>query len=301
MKKIFVFLFMLLFLFSMTACSKSNKSNDSNNYNAISEEEKISNSLNNIYVHINQDVLVDASLFKDAYYKIGNGLGDKFLFIKSDGTMFEFSNKKFSSNDSHIKLFNSKLKSSVIMGFANFERMADNLKDGEYWFLLEDYSIVRFDSNNDTVSYVNSFVNDGWGRENSTSHIILKIKNNIKYDRIISWADNMRSFIIAYNNNLTIYESTGPTGEEVLNVSETRDIEDYSSLIIYSKDFIKIDDDYYNYVQINKEETSNYVDAKPKFSYQKVSLDDLKDLITYWDGTLLVSNSGKVYTTNIMN
>jgi hypothetical protein len=187
------------------------------------------------------------------------------------------------------------------MGFANFERMADNLKDGEYWFLLEDYSIVKFDSNNDTVSYVNSFVNDGWGREDSTSHIISKIKNNIKYDRIISWADNMRSFIIAYNNNLTIYESTGPSGEEVLNVSETRDIENYSSLIIYSKDFIKIDDDYYNYVQINKEETSNYVDAKPKFSYQKVSLYDLKDLITYWDGTLLVSNSGKVYTTNIMN
>ena len=187
------------------------------------------------------------------------------------------------------------------MGFANFERMADILKDGEYWFLLEDYSIVKFDSNNDIVSYVNSFVNDGWGRENSTSHIISEIKNNIKYDRIISLEDNMRSFIITYNNNLIIYESTGPTGEEVLNVSETRDIGNYSSIIIFSKNFIKIDDDYYNYMQINKEETSNYVDVKPKYSYQKVYLDDLKDLITYWDGTLLVSNSGKVYTTTIMN
>jgi hypothetical protein len=167
--------------------------------------------------------------------------------------------------------------------------------------LLDDYSIVKFDSNNDTVSYANSFVNDGWGREISTAHIISKIKNNIKYDRIISWADNMRYFTIVYNNILTVYESTGPTGEEVLYISETRDIGDYSSLIIYSKDFIKIDNDFYNYVQINKEETSNYVDAKPKYSYQKVALDDLKDLITYWDGNLLVSNSGKVYTTNIMN
>ena len=108
MKKIFKFLFMLLFLFSVTACSKSNKSNDSNNYIEISEEEKIYSLLNDIYVHINQNVLVDASLFKDVYYKIGNVRGEKFLFIKSDGTMFEFSNKKFSSTDSHIKLFNSK-------------------------------------------------------------------------------------------------------------------------------------------------------------------------------------------------
>ena len=301
MKKKILCLFILLLLISVTGCSKSNNSEKSNNKEK-SEKELLSSFLDdNTMWYNNTSVIEDSSIFKDAYYKIGSNNGNKYLFVKNDGSLFEYSNKKFSSTNSNFRLFNSKLRSGIIMGFANFDRMADNQKDGEYWFLLEDFSIVKFDSESDSIQDVNSFVNDGWGRENSTKHIIPSIKNSIKYNKIISWSDNMRSFITVNNNVLSIYECTGPTGDEEINVSETREIEEYDSIIIYSKDFIKINDDYYKYTQVNKEETDNYVDAKAKYAYEKISLNDLKDIILYWDGNLLITKSGNVYNTNMIN
>ena len=296
MRKKIVCLFMLLLLIGVTGCTKVYTSEEK------SEKEILESFLDEqtMYYHITSTI-EDSSMFKDTYYKVVSGNGDIYLFVKTDGTMFEFSNKKFSSTNSNFRTFNSKLKSGIIMGFANFDRMADNLKDGEYWFLLDDFSIVKFDSENDSISEEKSFVNDGWGRANSTNHIIPSIKNSIKYNKVISWSDNLRNFITVDNKVLSFYECIGPTGEEKINVTETRDIGEYDSIIIYSKDFIKINDDYYKYTQINKEETDNYVDAKPKYAYEKISLDDLKDIIIYWDGNLLVTKSGNVYNTNMIN
>ena len=273
-----------------------------------SELDKIKKEIKECYFDQVKDVIVDANEFRDIYYVVYSYVNNssKQLCFRSNGSMFEYSSKKFSTNNANIKSFESRLNQKVIMGFANFgDGMNDNEKEGEYWFLLEDYSIVRFDSEADTISQESSFVNNGWGRDEETKPTIENMKTITEKERIISWSDSLSQVTVINNNKMCIYKKEyryDPErweGKYVLELSEERTLPENGTIdIIYSNDFIKIGDDYYVYMQTNRDETNEYVDATAQFDFVKLATDKFKDDIAYWDGHILVMKSGKVYNSS---
>jgi hypothetical protein len=301
MKKIIILLFIPILLF-VSGCNKSNNQEKKEEKEKKSDIEIIEESLKDYNVFNNKIIINNTDQFKYIYYVTSGGGGRK-IFITLDGSIIEFSDKKFSSTDSYIRNFNSKLPTSVIMGFANFSSSSnnDNEKEGEYWFLLNDYSIVKFDSNTDTLVTESNFINDGWGRESSAKHIIEYLKTIVNIKDKKSWVSNLREFITIDNEKMYIYDANGPSGDEEIKISNERELPKGDSYYLFSNDFIKVDNDYYIYKQTNVEETEEYVDIDPKYDFVKILTKDIQDNIVFWDGNILIFKNGKVYNTARFN
>ena len=304
-KKIIILIFLfIVFAFGLIIGKLTNNdeitgktsSNENTEENNVEEnfENKLENSIGCDAYKIN--VEVNAEDFKDIYYKIKK-TDDTILFIKKDGTIFEYSSKKFSSTNLNTKKYSSKLDKKVIMGFANFDKMNnDNQVVGEYWFLLEDYSWIRFDSINDIIYEEKEVVNDGWGRVRVTPQIIKYMKDENDNGMVISWSDHLEVFIIANQGKISIYRTSGSTDDKKIESVEERQISENESIeIVFSDSFIKTNNGYYKYVQTNITETNEFVDVEPTYAFEKINTSEISGEIIYFDNQMLVNSQNEVY------
>lgn len=297
MKRVIYLFLVICFLGIVTGCGKIKDK---------SEEEQIKSIVNSIILDnsdlylgdsiIKKDITVNSSEFENIYYVLGN-MYSGYLFVKNDGSLMAFSEKKYSTTDSNIKKYESKLEEKIVLGFENQydNGRLNSEKYGEYYFILKSGKIIRFDAINDEITQVIEVPSDGWRRTEIVNDFI---KEASKEENIISWYQNNYYLLSddSYKSFSYDYGKSSFVLQEEVSIPETIDI-------FYNNNFYKSNNNYYLYGSIitNKKECNEYADIECKIDnkFIKIDLKDLFDDIVFWDNNIMITKNNGVYIVHI--
>ncbi|MGN1352290.1 MAG: hypothetical protein ACI4VE_05935 [Clostridia bacterium] len=303
MKKniIFIIIIIVVFISGFFIGKYSNNSNTdtikketNNSKEEIKNKSEIEKKLEDLGYKKNgkNDLIYDKEYFTDLKLIVGE------LYIHNNGDIWKFNANQVYSNEMNSMKMNQKIEEKILVG------LKSNEGNGIYYFITENFDIIKIDSINDTKESVDEMNSHAIFRPEELLGALKKELPDIIFNSSNDYFRCIKDNKI-YNYNYTyIYEGEYIDGQkQAYNVYQEKNLIKCNSEIDFSTEkFIGTvgnclitDKNIYQYGILNEEESNKYAEIEPIYGYYKIDISEYYDKIEGVSGSTILVEGNKYY------